>query len=86
MDCANGQPNMKTHYHKLLASFAVGSALICFLGAPAPTHAQTNGGGFNGALVNAGSVQVPDGGASFLLLGLGCSGLALAARKRFKKS
>ena len=28
---------------------------------------------------------VPDGGASIVLLAIGCSGLAIAARKRFKR-
>jgi len=32
-----------------------------------------------------GLVPTPDGGASIVLLAIGCSGLAIAARKRFKR-
>ena len=35
--------------------------------------------------VSNGLQVVPDGGASIVLLALGCSGLAIAARKRFKR-
>jgi len=34
---------------------------------------------------NNGNLTAPDGGASIVLLAIGCSGLAIAARKRFKR-
>ena len=48
-----------------------------------------NGGGINnGGITTNGGVptSVPDSGPNFLLLALGCAGLAIAARKRFKQA
>ncbi len=48
----------------------------------------SNGGGFNGGNTSNGGVttSLPDSGPSFLLLALGCAGLAIAGRKRFKQA
>jgi hypothetical protein len=89
---------MKSPFYKILASLTLAAGLTSFLGAAPSVRAQSNGGGLNGGgpnggiiivnggVVNAGNFNVPDGGASVWLLALGCSGLAIAARKRFKRS
>ena len=77
---------MTCRYHKILASLTVAAGVICFLGAPPSTRGDDKGGSVNVGTLNSGAVTTPDGGASFLLLALGCSGLAIAARKRFKRS
>jgi hypothetical protein len=73
---------MKSRYHKLLAGLTMAATAVSFLGAIPSALAQPG----NSGLTNAGAViTTPDAGASFVLLGLGFSGLAIAARKRFKK-
>jgi hypothetical protein len=61
---------MKNRFYKLLAGAAALLAMI-------PSASA--------AISNNGLTPAPDGGASILLLAIGCSGLAIAARKRFKR-
>lgn len=69
----------------MFTRLAVAAAIVCTLGAIQSTQANNGGGFFNGgSLTNAGTVTVPDGGASLALLALGCSGVAIAIRKRIK--
>ena len=69
------EPIMKTPYHKL-ANIIVLAGLVSLLGALPSVSAitQANGG-----------APLPDAGSSFWLLALGCSGVAIAACKRFKR-
>jgi hypothetical protein len=60
---------MKSRLYKLVAGTAALLALI-----PSASAGVGNG-----------AVLTPDSGASIVLLAIGCSGLALAARKRFKR-
>jgi len=64
--------SMKSSYHKMLAGLVVAFTL---LSAPTSVLAQAQ----NAAIVT------PDGGATFSLLVLGLSGLAIAARTLFKR-
>ena len=82
MDHAVGKAVMQCRYHKLLASLTVAAGVVCLVGAIPSTYAGVLG---NGGTQNAGSTTLPDGGASFWLLALGSTGLAIAARKRFFK-
>lgn len=74
---------MKFRSPQMLTKSALAAGLICFLCA-LPSVSANNGGTVN--TLNSGNFRLPDSGASYVLFALGCSGLAVAARKRFKRS
>ena len=68
----NQKATMTSRLYKLVAGAAALLALI-------PSASAGTLDNINGA------VLTPDSGASIVLLAIGCSGLAIAARKRFKR-
>jgi hypothetical protein len=66
--------HMKSRLYKMVTGAAALLAMIPSVSAGVPNPDTRNA-----------FELLPDGGASILLLAIGCSGLALAARKRFKR-